>query len=107
MKKGIIIAFSVLFCFSAASASFAGMVKQSKKGAAASKTETITGTITAIDPTKFEVTIKDKATSTDKMVVADNKIIATLKVGDEVKVVLQAGSNKVQSLKKVVVKKGY
>ena len=74
MKKGIIIAFSVLFCFSAASASFAGMVKQAKKGSAASKTETITGAITAIDPTKFELTIKDKAGSTEKMVVADHRL---------------------------------
>ena len=107
MKKGIIIVLAVLFCFSAASASFAGMVKQSKKGSAASKTETITGAITAIDPTKFELTIKDKASSTDKTFVADDKTIAPLKVGDEVKATLPVGSNKVQSFKKVVVKKGY
>ncbi len=107
MKKGIVIMVSVFLCVGFASASFAGTVKQPKKGQAASKHETITGTITAIDQTKFELTIKDKASSTDKTVVTDANTIAPLKVGDEVKVTVQAGSNKVQSLKKIVVKKGY
>ena len=107
MKKGIIIVVFAFFCLGVASSSFAGMVKQPKKGPAASKLETITGTITAIDQTKFELTIKDKASSTDKIVVTDEKTIATLKVGDEVKAILQAGSNKAQSVKKIVVKKGY
>ena len=107
MKKGIgVLAVAVLFCFGVAGSSFAGMVKPAQKSQAAGKSETITGAITAIDPAKFELTIKDRASSTDKTVVTDQKIIGTLKVGDEVKVTLPSGSNKVHRLKKLAVKKG-
>ena len=104
MNKKIIMGLCSLFLLGSVSASFAGIVKAGDKDkkAAVSKTETLIGKISSIDQAKDQLILKENANSSDKTIVTTAKIISTLKVGDEVTVVLPTGSNKAQSIKKVI-----
>ena len=105
MKKAMVIAAVVLSSLSFSTMSFAQMVKKPRAHNAA-KTETVSGKIVSIDQEKSQVVIKN-ANGTDKTVVADAKELASLKAGDEVVAVLPSGSNKAQTIKKMMTKKAY
>jgi len=74
------------------------------KGAAALKPakisgELIQGKIVSIDKTKNEIVVKDDKTGVERTIAAKSKIIASLKVGEEVKVTLKGGSNTAEKVK--------
>ncbi len=105
MNKKMIVAVIILSSLSFTTMSFAQMLKGTKR-ANAVKTETVSGKIVSVDQEKSQVVVKNSS-GVDKTIVADSKEIASLKAGDEVVAVLPAGSNKAQSIKKMMVKKSY
>ena len=64
--------------------------------------EVVKGTITAIDPVKSEIVVKERKTGTEKTIVVDAAVISTLKVDERVKVTLKAGSNVAEKVKEIV-----
>ena len=105
MKKAMIIAVVVLSSLSFATLSFAQMLKGTRAHNTA-KTETASGKIVSIDQEKSQVVIKN-ANGTDKTIVVDAKELVSLKAGDEVVAILPSGSNKAQTIKKMVAKKAH
>lgn len=103
MNKKMIIAVIILSALSLTTTSFAQMLKGTKRSNTA-KAQTVSGKIVSIDQEKLKVVIKN-SNGVDKTVVVDSQEIASLKVGEEVIAVLAAGSNKAQSIKKMVAKK--
>ncbi len=64
-----------------------------------SKGDAIRGKIVSVDTTKNEIVIKDKKTGTDKTISANLNDILSLKKDEEVKVILEPGTNKAKSIK--------
>ena len=73
------------------------------KVADAAKTgiDTIKGKITSIDTAKNVIVLKEMKTKVEKTITVDPKVIATLKVGDAVKIESKTGSNVADSVKVV------
>ena len=61
--------------------------------------DTIKGKITSIDTVKNTITLKELKTKADVTITVDPKIIATLKVGNSVKITSKAGSNMADTVK--------
>ena len=61
----------------------------------------IKGKITSIDTTKNVIVLKEMKTKADLTIAVDPKVIATLKVGDAVKIESKTGSNVADSVKVV------
>ncbi len=66
------------------------------------KTYAVKGKIVTIDTKQNEIVIKENKTDLEKTIIADANIIASFKVGDEVKATLKEGSNVAISVKKHV-----
>jgi hypothetical protein len=67
--------------------------------------DTIKGKITSIDTVKNVIVVKERAIKTEKTIAVDPKVIATLKVGDIVKIESKTGSNVADSVKVIPPKK--
>ncbi len=74
------------------------VAKKAVKKAEAKKMDTVTGSITAIDTVKNEITVKD-AKGLDKVLAVDAAKIATLKVGENVKIKVK--DNKAEMIKTI------
>jgi len=66
-----------------------------------STTEVFKGTIVSIDPVKNEITVRDNKTGAEKNITVDPKNIGALKVDENVKVTLRAGTNVAERVKEV------
>jgi len=104
MKKITVILVALLLICAMSTLSFA----QTSQGTGAKKavvnTEIIRGKIISIDTAKNEIVVKENKTGTEKAISIDPKVIATLKIDDQVKVTLKEGSNIAASVKKIVKK---
>jgi len=65
----------------------------------------IKGKITSIDTAKNVIVLKEMKTKIEKTITVDPKVIATLKVGDAVKIESKTGSNVADSVKVLPPKK--
>ncbi len=101
MKKAIFILIILAITAGLVVPSFAKDMKGSK---AKANVEIIKGSIVSIDTQRNEIVVKDEKTNTDKTVVADPKMISTLKTGEMVKVKIKTGDNKAVEVIKVVSK---
>jgi hypothetical protein len=63
--------------------------------------EVVKGTITAIDPVKSEIVVKERKTGTEKTIVVDAATISSLKVDERVKVTLKTGTNVAEKVKEI------
>jgi len=104
MKKLIIVLFALVIMCGMNIPSFAqtSQVKSTKKAAVVN--EVISGKIISIDTVKNEVMVQEDKTGTEKAIAVTSKAISTLKVGEEVKVTLNKGSNIAVKIKKLVKK---
>ena len=84
---------------------FAADTKAPAADTAKAGTEIIKGKITSIDTVKNVIVVKEKATKTERTIAVDPKVIATLKVGDIVKIESKTGSNVADSVKVIPPKK--
>jgi hypothetical protein len=64
-----------------------------------SKADVIRGIIVSVDTTKNEIVIKDKKTGAEKTIAVNLGDMASLKKDAAVKVTLEPGTNKAQSIK--------
>jgi Ni,Fe-hydrogenase maturation factor len=99
MKNAIAILITGIFLTMSVPLHFAQAETVKTEQKAASNTERIKGIIISIDAAKNTVVIKDEANNKDKVIIVDAKTIGSLKVGEKVKVRLEAGTNKAESVK--------
>ena len=80
-----------------------GMVsaKNVKPIATKAAVETLVGKIVSIDTANNTVTIKEGNNGLEKLIVVDQKLISTLKVGEKVKISLKTGSKLADSVKEL------
>jgi hypothetical protein len=93
MKKALIAVVAMMFLVSFATLSFARAGKSLKH-----KTTVIRGTIVSIDTTNNQIVLKQSKTGVEKTISAEANTIASLKVGETIKVVLKGKSNKAESI---------
>ena len=97
MKKLLMVLAAGLLMISFSAVGFAA--EETTAQTPKAKAEVVKGEIVSIDAAKNEITIKEKKTSAEKNVVVDPKEIATLKQGDQVKVILKTGTNTAEKIK--------
>ncbi|PIU40964.1 MAG: hypothetical protein COS99_07820 [Candidatus Omnitrophica bacterium CG07_land_8_20_14_0_80_42_15] len=61
--------------------------------------DVIRGSVVAVDATKNEIIVKDSKTGVDKTILAGSNLTSSLKVGEEVKVMVKIGTNTAESIK--------
>jgi hypothetical protein len=104
MKKVIVVVIVLIAFAGLISLSFAeGQPAAASQPAATAKAEkpkieVVRGEITSIDAANGQMVIKEAKSGTEKTVLADSKMMSGLKVGQNVKVKLQPGTNKVESV---------
>ena len=101
MRRAILVAITIISLAGFAALGFAQEAKGKSSKAAKAGIEVIKGKIVSIYPDKNEIVIKDNNTEVAKTVVVDAKEISSLKVGEELKIKLRAGSNVADSIKKI------
>jgi len=99
MKKAITVTVALLFLLGLSSFTFAQGNKPKVTKATPENVEIIRGKIISIDSANKQIVVKDNKTQTDKTFVLSEKAIKVVKVGDEVKVKVKAGTNQVVSVK--------
>lgn len=104
MKKIAVVLFALLLICAMSTFSFAQTSQRKGAKKAEVTTELIRGKIISIDTAKNEIVIKANKTDTENTITVDPKVISSLKIGEEVKVTLNKGSNIAVSLKKIVKK---
>jgi len=106
MRKGI--TYVALFVFLAGLA-VVGFAKTAKNNPAAVapkvNLEVVSGPIVSIDVVKKEIVVKDAKTGVEKTITVTKSRLRTLKVGETVEVILKAGSNTAEKVKKLPSKK--
>jgi hypothetical protein len=108
MKKiNVILVVLFLIC-AVATLSFAQTATQIAQVTSAKKAEVsaevIRGKVTSIDTAKNEITVKENKSDTEKTIAVTSKVLSSLKTNDEVQVIVKAGSNVAESVKKIVKK---
>jgi len=99
-KTGLILVVMVaLVCFTALS--FAQGQKKMSIKSKNIKMEVIKGEVVSIDVAKNEIVVKEKKSGVEKTISVDPDKIASLKVGEQVKIKVKAGSNKAESIKPI------
>ena len=98
MKKTIIVAVTLSLLLGLSSFTFA-QVNNPKVTKIKPKNEEIRGEVISIDSANKQIVVRDNKTQTDKTFVVSEKVIKAVKVGDEVKVKVKAGTNQVVSVK--------
>lgn len=104
MRKMINILVVLFLMCGMAEVSFAQTTNTVNATKSAVNTEIIKGTITSIDAAKSEIVVKANKTCVENTITVDSKAVSSLKIGEEVKVTLNKGSNLAVSLKKIVKK---
>lgn len=104
MKKITVILVALLLICVMSPLSFAQTSQGIGVKKAAVNTEIIRGKIISINTEKNEIVVKENKTGTEKTIVVGPTIISSLKVDEDVKVTLKAGSNVVEKAKKIVKK---
>jgi hypothetical protein len=104
MKKITVILLALLLICTMSKLSFAQKSQTTGAKKAAVNTEIIRGKIISIDTTKNEIVVRENKTGTEKTITVDPKVIASLKTDEDVKVMLKAGSNVAEQVKKLVKK---
>jgi len=98
MKKTYIILVTLFFICGTSALSFAQTAQAAAAKKAVVSTEIIKGKIASINAGKNEIVVKEKT------IVVSPEAVSSLKVGDQVKVTLKAGSNVAVSVKRLVKK---
>ena len=101
MKKITVILVALLLMCAMSQLSFAQTSQGRGAKKAAVNTEVIRGKIISIDTAKNEIVVKENKTGTEKTITVDSKVIASLKVNEEVKVTLKEGSSIATSVKEI------
>ena len=104
MKKITVILVALFLICAMSPLSFAQTSQGRGVKKAAVNTEVIRGKIISIDTAKNEIVVKENKTGTEKTIVVDPKVTISLKIGEELKVTLNKGSNIAVNLKKIVKK---
>ena len=104
MKKITVILVALFLICAMSTLSFAKTPQATAAKKAEVSTEIFRGKIISIDTAKNEIAVKENKTGVEKTIIVDPKVISSLKVDEEVKVTLKAGSNVAASVKKLVKK---
>ena len=104
MKKITVILVMLLLICAMSTLSFAQTSRATATKKVEVKTEVIKGKITSIDIVKNEIVVKENKTGTEKTIAVGPTVISSLKIDEEVKVTLKAGSNVAASVKKLIKK---
>jgi len=99
MKKTIVAVVALLFLLGPTSFTFAQGNKPKVTKATPENVEIIKGEVISVDLANRQIVVKDNKTQTDKTFVVSEKAIKAVKVGDEVKVKVKAGTNQAVSVK--------
>lgn len=103
MKK-IAVVLLVLFIFCGIETVGFTAMESGKAAAKNAAAEVVKGTVTSIDKATDVVVIKDIKTGVEKIITATANNIASLKIGEEVKVILKAGTNVAEKIIRIVEK---
>jgi hypothetical protein len=101
MKKIAIILVVLLLICGMSALSFAQTSQTTTAKKAEVSTEVIKGKIISIDTARNEIVLKENKTGTEKTISVAPAVISSLKVGEEVKVTLKAGSNVAEKVKEI------
>jgi len=101
MKKTIAVALAVLFLLGVSSITFAQEKKHKAAKAAQENVEIIRGQVVSVDRANKQIVVKDNKTQVDRSFIVNEKAIAVVKVGCEVKIKVKAGSSNAESVTKV------
>ena len=104
MKKINVILVALLFVCAIFTLSFAQIPQSTAAKTTEAKTEIVRGKIISVDTIKNIIVVKVNATGTEKSIAVDPMVISSLKVDDDVKVALKAGSNVAEKVKKIIKK---
>ncbi len=104
MKKITVILVALLLICAMSTLSLAQTSQGTGVKKATVTTEIVRGKITLIDTAKNEIVVKVNKTGTEKTIAVDPTVISSLKVDEDVKVTLKAGSNVAERVKKIVKK---
>jgi ribosomal protein S9 len=104
MKKITVILVALLLICAMSKLSFAQKPQATGIKKTAVNAGIIRGKITSIDTVKKEIEVKENNTGTEKTIMVDPKVIASLKTDEDVKVTIKAGGNVVERVKKLVKK---
>jgi len=99
MKKTIPVVVALLFLLGFTNFTFAQEKKPKVTKATPENVEIIRGKVISVDSANKQIVVRDNKTQTDKTFVVSEKAIKVVKVGDEVKVKVKAGTNQVVSVK--------
>ncbi len=101
-KMAVILLILLIFC-GIETVGFTAM-ESGKAAAKNTAAEVVKCTITSIDKATDVVVVKDIKTCMEKIITATANNIASLKIGEEVKVILKAGTNVAEKIIKIVEK---
>ncbi len=104
MKKITVILGALLLMCAMSTLNLAQAAQATGVKKAAVNTEIIRGKIISIDTAKNEIVVKENKTGAEKTIAVDPTVISSLKVDEDVKVTLKAGSNVAERVKKIVKK---
>ena len=99
MKKAIAVVVALLFLLGLSSFTFAQGNKPKATKVAPENVEIIRGKIISIDSANKQIVVRDNKTQADKTFLVSEKVIKAVKVEDEVKVKVKAGTDQVISVK--------
>ena len=99
MKKTIAVTVALLFLLGLNSYAFAQGKKHKAIKATQESVEIIRGKVVSVDQANKQIVVKDNKTQADRSFAVSEKVIAAVKVGDEVKVKVKAGSANAESVK--------
>jgi hypothetical protein len=99
MRKTIAVVIALLFLLGFTSFTFAQEKKHKITKTTQENVEIIRGKVISVDSANKQLVVRDNKTQTDKTFAVSEKAIKAVKVGDEVKVKVKAGTNQVVSVK--------
>jgi hypothetical protein len=98
MKKTLTTVVALLVVLCLASAGLAATSAGGGKAGHLEKQHVVMGTVTAIDKAKDEITVKNERTHIPDIIKVKADMIAKLKVGETVRIILEPNTNIVQEL---------
>jgi len=99
MKKAIAVVVALLFLLGLTSFTFAQVKKPKTTKATQENIEIVRGKVVSVDQANKQIVVKDNKTQADRSFAVSKKVIAVVKVGDEVKVKVKVGSANAESVK--------
>lgn len=98
MKKATAVAVVFLFLLGFANFTFAQEKKHKTAKAAQQSVEIVRGKVVSVDPANKQIAVTDNKTQANRSFVVSEKAIKAVKVGDEVKIKVKAGSTNAESV---------